>query len=60
MTGHDPGLGHRRKEHGRAQVVAGDVLGCVREVLAEADHGRLVADGLHAAPSQACNELVHD
>ncbi len=43
----DPGLGHLRQQHGRAQVVAADVGGRIREVLAQAHHRRLVAHRVH-------------
>lgn len=43
-----PALRHRRQQHRGAQVVAAHIGGGVREVLAEADHRRLVAYGVHA------------
>lgn len=45
----DPGRGHLRQQHRRPEVVAADVLGGVREVLAQADHRRLVAHRVHPA-----------
>lgn len=47
---HEPSyarLGHGGEQDGRTEVVAGDVLRGVGESGAEADHGRLVADGVH-------------
>ncbi|CAM5674461.1 hypothetical protein SBADM41S_01549 [Streptomyces badius] len=43
----DPGRRHLRQQHRRTEVVAPHVQRGVREVLAEADHGRLVAHGVH-------------
>ncbi|SCF92604.1 hypothetical protein GA0115280_119978 [Streptomyces sp. Cmuel-A718b] len=43
----DPGRRHLRQQHRRTEVVAPHVQAGVREVLAEADQGRLVAYGVH-------------
>ncbi len=49
-----PGLGHAGQQHRGTQVVAAHVGGGVGEVLAEPDHRRLMADGVHTPQGLAC------
>ncbi len=51
-------LGHRGEQDRGAQVVAGDVLGRVRDAVAEAHHGRLVTDRVHAGQGAGDRRVV--